>query len=139
MVQLVHEERAVLLGLAPLGDLALRRLVEARIVDADRRLAGDADEELLVPRCEAGRLLMAEEEPAQHLARAREDRHGKVARDRQVALRLAVIGRELAVVRILGDVVGANCRRAAEGRPEDTGVAGHGEAAELLARHPEIV
>ena len=37
-----------LLGAPSLGDLALRRLVEPGIVDRDRRLAGDADQQLLV-------------------------------------------------------------------------------------------
>ena len=40
VVQLVHEELAVLLGLAPLGDLPLRRLVEPGVAQGLRdRLA----------------------------------------------------------------------------------------------------
>ena len=44
-----------LLGAAALADLALRRLEQAGVVDRDRRLAGNADEQAFVPGGEHGR------------------------------------------------------------------------------------
>ena len=82
-----------LLGELAVADLALRGLVEPGIVDRDRRLAGDPDQQLLVTLGEAGRLLVAEEQAADHLAGARDDRHGEIGGDRQMALGHAAIRR----------------------------------------------
>src|SRR5436309_14305858 len=47
-----------------------------------------------------------------------------------------VMGRTLAVARVLADVVGAQDAGSAEGRLEHRGIAWHGEVGELFARHP---
>ena len=58
-------------------------------------LRGDADDQALGALGEDARLRMAEEQAADHLARARHDRHGQVAAHRQVALGHAVVRRHL--------------------------------------------
>ena len=68
-------------GLGTRRELALARLIEPCVVDGDRGLRGDAHQQPLGERRELVGLRMAEEQPAEHLARARHDRHGKVGTD----------------------------------------------------------
>ena len=74
------------LGLAALGDLGLSGLIEPGVVDRDRRLGGDAGDEALGALAEHAGLRVAEEQAAEDLARARDDRHRQIAAHRQVAL-----------------------------------------------------
>src|SRR3546814_14817952 len=64
-----------LLGALSLGDLALRRLVEAGIVDADGVLAGDACHHSLMPFDEPAWLPMSSEKPADPLPRPADSVH----------------------------------------------------------------
>ena len=59
-----------LLGASALGDLALRGAEQARVVDRDGGLGGDAYHQLFVALVEPPGLRMAEEQAAEHLARA---------------------------------------------------------------------
>ena len=77
---------------------------------------------------------MAEEQPAQNLAGARDHRHREVAAHRQMTLGHAEIGLVLAEARILGDVGRADDALAVEGGREHRGVARHREFREGLAR-----
>ena len=119
----------------PARDLVLRGAVEPGLVDRDRGLDGDGRHDALGAIVEHAGLGMAEEQPAQHLAGARDHRHREIAAHRQMALRHAEIGRVLAVARILGDVGRAHDALAAEGGREHRGVARHRELGERFARH----
>ncbi len=119
------------------GDLLFEGLVEALggleqagVVDADGGLGGEALQQALSPLGEHPDALVAEEQPADHLARARDYRRRQVALHRQMALGVSVVGRVLAEARVLRDVVRADDALAAEGRAEHLGVARHGEVGE---------
>ena len=94
-------------------------LVEARVLDRDRRLGGDALDHALVVGGEHARLRVAEEQPAGDLALGGDDRHREVAAHRQVALRHAVVRRAVAVARVGEHVVEAHDPLAVERRRED--------------------
>ena len=145
-----HREELVLhlvvaLGLGARGALAgqqlfafLRRalghVVQARIVDRDRGLHGEGADQFLAARVEHGRLRVAEEQAADHFARARDHRRRQVARDGQMARRHAVVRRHRAVARVLADVVAADRRAAAERGPEHLGGTRLAERRERLPR-----
>ena len=122
-------------GALAAGDLALRRLVQARVVHGRpppgprrrRRAARRA-------RVNTVHVGMAEEQSAHHLAGARDDRHREIAAHRQMALRHAVVRRHRAVARILRDVRGTHDALAGERRMEDRRIARHPEFLEGLAR-----
>ena len=124
-------------GSAALGQFPLGRLEQPRIVDRGRAVAGDAEQRRFVLQLELAGLAMAEEQAAQHFARARDDRHREIAANRQMAFGHAVVRRVLAIARVFEDIVRADHRRAAEGRLEHGGVARHRELLECFARRPE--
>ena len=70
----------------PLGGGALRRLVEACVVDGDAGLRGNAGDEALGPLGEHAGLRVAEEQSTDDLARPGLDGHGEIAAYRQVPL-----------------------------------------------------
>ena len=115
-------------------DLALARLVETRIVDGDRRLAGDARHDPFGAIGEDARVGMAEEKAAKHLAGARHDRNSQIAAHRQMAGRHAVIRRILPVARVAQNVVRTDRTPAAKGRLEHRRVAWHRKLGECLTR-----
>ena len=78
---------------------------------------------------------MAEEQSADHVTRPALDRHGQVASHRQVARRHPVMGRVVAVARILRDVRAPDHGRPPEGRREDLRVPRHRKLGERVARH----
>ena len=123
------------LGLAPLFELAGVLLEQSRIVHGDGGLAGQTDHPVLRKFAEHTHVGVSEEQSTQHLAGPRAHRHGQIAADRQMSCRHAMIGRRLAVARILRDVVGEDDRGTAERRLEDRGVARHRELRKGLACH----
>ena len=120
-------------ALLQLGVRPLHRLEQARIVDSDGGLGGQARDQVLGAFAEHVRLRMAEEQAPDHLARARRDRHRKVAAHGQVALRHARMRSGAAVPLVLEDVVRPDHALALEGRREHRGRARH---AEPLERRP---
>ena len=111
-------------------ELAARGVVQVRVLDRERGERRDGDHEPLRVLAEDARPLVAEEQPAEHVAVARLHGHGEVGAHRQMALRHPVVGRAAAVARVGGDVVAADHAGALEGRVEDGGVARHREALE---------
>ena len=118
----------------PLGGGALRRLVEACVVDGDAGLRGNAGDEALGPLGEHAGLRVPEEQSADDLARPGLDGHGEIAAYRQVPLRHAVMRRHGPVARIGEHVVQADGQLAAERRAEQRGRARVAEVGEGLAR-----
>ena len=108
--------------------------MQARIVHGRGGLRGDRRNQRFKLGAPDFRLVVAEEEPAEHVARKRDHRHGKIADDRQVSRRHAVMRRIVPVTRILADIVGAHDFRAAKCRLEDRCVARHAEFLESFAR-----
>ncbi len=135
LLQRLVEMMEILLDALARRDLVLAGLIEARVVDRHRGLRGDAGGQALGAFAEDAALGMAEEQPAEDLARACGHRHGKVAAHRQVARRHAMMRRRLSVARVGADIVGAHDPGAAEGRLEDRGVARYRKAGERVARH----
>ena len=122
------------LGLGALGDFRLRRLIEPRVVDGDGRLRRDPHHDALGAGVEYARLRMAEQQAADHLARARDHRRSEVAADRQMARRHAVKGSVPAVTRILRHIVDADDTLAFEGGREQRSVAGLRQTRERFFR-----
>src|SRR5581483_1171986 len=122
-------------GLLGLGPRLARRLVEPGVVHRNRRLPGQPRDDALVPFGEDARLRVAEEEPTQHLARARDDRQGEVTRHGQVPLGHPEVWRVLPVARVLLHVVYPDDAFTAEGRAEEVGGTRHREVGEVFARH----
>ena len=91
-----------------------RRGVQARVVDGDGGLGGDAFGETLAALGEDADIRVPEEQPAEHVARAADDRHRQVAAHRQVACRLAMVRGPLAVAWVGRHVVEPDGRLAAE-------------------------
>lgn len=117
-------EEGLLFGFcpSPRGQFMLRLLVQARVLDGHRRLGGEADGKALCPLIEDIWLRVTEEEPSQHLTGARDDGHGKIADNRQVASRHTEVRRILAETLILANVASADYTFTAEGRPEKRGI-----------------
>jgi hypothetical protein len=113
---------------------ALCDLDQARIVDRDRGLHGKGADQLLGAGIEHARLRVAEEQAADHLARARHHRRRQVAAHRQVAGRHAVVRPHLAIARVAHDVVAAHRGAAVEGRSEHRRGARLAEVFEGFAR-----
>jgi hypothetical protein len=135
-MSMAHDREEVALraiGALCLGAGPLLRLEQARVVHSDRRPARETVRELLGLLLEDADGLVAEEEAAEHGARAGDHRHGKIAADWQMARRHAVVRRHGAVPWILGDVVAPHDRVAVERRREDRRVARHRELGERLA------
>ena len=86
--------------------------VQARVLDRDRRPAGEDDERLLVGLVELAALLLGEVEVAVGLA-ADEDRHAEEAVHRRVVERKAV------GLRVLADVAQPQRPRLGDQHPED--------------------
>ena len=117
-------EERLLFGLCPSpgGQFVLRLLVEAGVLDRHGRLGGEADRKALRPLIEDVWLRMTEKEPSQHLTGARDDGHGEIADNRQVARRHTEVRRILAEAFILTNIGDADCAFAAEGRAEKRGI-----------------
>ncbi len=113
----------------------LRLIQQARVVHRDGGLSGDADDDTLGALIEDTRCGVAEEEPAEYVARAGKDWRGKVAAHREMACGHSVIRRILAVARVGGHVVEPHYALATEGRAENIGGARHREIRERLLRH----
>ena len=122
-------------GAATLGDLAFRGLIEAGVVDGCGRLAGNADQKLLVLVDELSGLFVPEEKSANHLSRSRGDWHGQIAPHRQMSFRHAVMGLVFPVTRVFANVIGADDAGTLESRFEQSCVARHGKLVEVLPRH----
>jgi hypothetical protein len=116
-----HREKLVLGAIRGLGLVlsASRGGIEARVVERDRRLRRQADDDALGGLGEDAALRMTEEQAAEDLAAPAHDGGGEVARDRQVAGGHAVMRRALAVSRVLLDVVDAHHALARERRTEE--------------------
>ena len=125
MRQVGREQRA----LERLGG-ARALLVQARVLDRDRRLRRDPLDHPLVLGREHPGLGVAEEQPARDLAVARDHRHREVAADRQVALRHAVVRLVVAVARVGEHVIEPDDALAVERGGEDRRVARHREPLE---------
>ena len=109
-------------------------LVELGIVDGVGCLRGDAHHQALRALLEHVALGMAEEQPADHLARTRGDGYGQVAAHGQVTRRHAVVRAHLAVTGIFGDVADAQHDVASESVRENRRRARMAEILECLAR-----
>ena len=115
-------------------NLPLAGLVEARIIDGDGGLRCQGGHNSLGALGENPRLRMTKKKPAQHFARAGNDRNRKIAANRQMALGHAMVGCAFAVARIAQNVVGADRAATSEGRFEYGRVAGHRKLLEGAAR-----
>lgn len=76
----------------PLLDFPLRRLIELRIVDGDRCLPSYARHQTFVALAEAARIGMPEEQAANDLVAARDDRHREITLYGKMTLRQALFG-----------------------------------------------
>jgi hypothetical protein len=117
-----------------LSDLALRRLVKARVVDGDGGLRGDPGDDALRALGEHGGRAVAEEEAAERLARARHHGHREIAAHRGMPLGQVERRWRAAVARVAVDVEGAHDALAAKGKIEERRCAQHREARRDLAR-----
>jgi hypothetical protein len=123
------------LGPSPCGQLVLRLLIEAGVLDGHRRLCREADREALGPLVEDAWLRVTEEEPSQHPTGARDDGHGEIADNRQVARRHTEVRRILAETFILANVGNADCGVAAEGWAEKRGITRQWKLFKYFARN----
>ena len=119
-----------------LGGDAARFLVDARVVDRDRSLRGDADDDPLGAGIEHAGSRVAEQQAADRLAAAQLHRHREIASHRQMPRRHAVVRCHPAVPGIEQDVVDAHRRFAPEGRPEQRR---HPRRADSLDRRAQCV
>ncbi len=117
-----------------LRDLLLRSLEQVGVVHGHRRLAGEADNQLFRSGVEDSRLLVPEEQTAQHLSSAGAHRHGEIAADRQMPLRHPVVGFAVSVPGVCEDVGRPHHALAREGRREHLRVPRHRKLRERLPR-----
>jgi hypothetical protein len=114
--------------------LPLRGLEQACVVDGNGGVGRDVEDQVLVLGGEDAGLGMAEEQPADHLPAAGDDRDGQVAAHRQVPGRHAVVGRVLPVPGVGGHVGEPDDPLAPERGLEDRRVPGHRELGERVGR-----
>ena len=116
-----------LFGLRPRGQFALAGLVEAGVVDRNGRLRRQGSHDPLGAFGENAGAGVPEEEPAQHLPRARGNRYGQIASHREMSLGHAMVRRAFPISGIGENVVGSHRPATPESGFEDRRVAWHRE------------
>jgi hypothetical protein len=104
------------------------------VLERDRRLARERDDDAFRLLVEHPGVGMAEEQPAEHLAGAARDRHREIARHRQMPDRRSMMWAVVAVAGILADVRHPYDALTGERRGEDRRVPRRAEVLEGRAR-----
>ncbi|KQX03062.1 hypothetical protein ASD01_17445 [Ensifer sp. Root423] len=125
------------LGLTQFDDLALGRLQQLTIVNPNRGMGSDRDDQLLGFGGEHARLVVTEEETSINFAGARHHRDRQIADDWQMSRWHAVVRSRLAIARVSPDVVGAHDTDPAKRRLKNGGVTRQLEVLEcgMINRH----